>query len=141
MIHMNRLKTILAVAVLALGLGACAQFTAFENSVKNAVSTVTSTAVTPKDAYIAINAYDAVEATATNYNGWPRCTGSTGPVCRDPAVRAQIKKLVLAGRVARNDLKAYLRANPNSNVSVQSFSDLQAATDELQKIVNTYKIS
>jgi hypothetical protein len=135
--HFARLAAIVA---LAISIGACAQLKSFESSVENAVSVATSAAVTPKDAYVAINVYDGVEATATNYNRWPRCTGVNSP-CRDPAVRAQIKKIVLAGRVARNQLKAYLRANPGESVSIGSFADLRAATSALQDVINTYKIS
>ena len=138
---MKHLRLAVAAALLALSLGACAQLTALENSAKNAFSLVTSTAVTPNDAYVAINVYDGVEATATNYNRWPRCTGSNGPACRDPSVRAQIKKIVLSGRTARNAVKAYLRANPGANLSITSFDDLKAATTQLQNIINIYKIS
>ena len=135
------MKRIIPILLLALSLGACAQFQAFEADVKTAFQVANSAAVTPQQAYIAINVYDGVEATATNYIGWPKCTGTNGPACRDPVVRAQIKKVVLSGRVARNDVKAYLRANPGANLNIQSFADLQAATTELKSIINAYRIN
>lgn len=136
---MKRLIPILMIAALAMG--GCAQLQAFDNDVKTAFQVATSAAVTPQQAYIAINVYDGVAATATNYLGWPKCNGTNGPACRDPVVRAQIKKVVLAGRLARNDVKAFLRANPGENLNIKSFADLQSATASLKSIIAAYQIN
>ena len=138
---MKRTALIALAIAASLTFAGCAQLNNLKVDAENIISAVSSTTVTPNDAYIAINVYDGVEATATNYNRWPRCTGSNGPACRDATVRAQIKKVVIAGRTARNDLKAYLRANPGANITIQSFDDLKAATSELQNIINVYKIT
>lgn len=132
---------ILAMFLAGSMLVGCSGLQALRDDVQTAFDVATSAAVTPTEAYIAINAYDGVEATATNYLGWPRCTGSNGPLCRDPAVRMQIKKIILAGRVARNDVKAYLRANPGKALAIQSFDDMQAATSALRDIITAYKIN
>ena len=134
------IRKFLIISSLGLALSGCASFQSFETSVKNAYSVITSSAITPQQAYIAINVYDGVEATATIYNKWPKCNGSVSP-CRNETVRAQIKKLVVAGRVARNDVKAYLRANPGLNLTITSFDDLKAATASLQTIITTYNLN
>lgn len=134
------MKKIFLAITLAASLAGCAQLQSFETGVKNAYSVITASAVTPQQAYIAINVFDGVEATATLYNKWPLCNGHVSP-CRNPTVRQQIKKIVLAGRVARNDVKAYLRANPGKNLNITSFDDLKAATTALQDIITTYNIN
>jgi aspartate-semialdehyde dehydrogenase len=132
---MKKITSLIAAVFLAVSLAGCAGFV---QKVETAVSVVTSASVTPQEAYIAINAFDAVEATTTNVLRVPLCNG-TRPVCRPLGVREQINKTVLAGRVARNEVKAYMRANPGQSISIQSFSDLKSATSSLQVIVSTYQ--
>lgn len=134
------MKKIFLTLVFAASLAGCAQLQSFETGVKNAYSIITASAITPQQAYIAINVFDGVEATATLYNKWPLCNGTIS-ACRKPAIRQQIKKLVLAGRVARNDVKAYMRANPGQNLNIKSFDDLKAATNALQDIITAYNIN
>jgi hypothetical protein len=121
-----RAKFILILA-LAASLGGCASLQKLEG----AFQTVTGNVVTPQAVFIAINAFDAVEATAKNYINLPRC--GTGPtVCRDPAITASVIKYVRAGRTDRNQLKAALRANPSANVSLLAiYQDLGNTTAAL----------
>jgi len=128
------MKKILVI-VLALSVGGCA----FLQKVETGIQTVTSASVSPKDALIAINSFDAIEATATNYNSLRRCTGSNGPICRDPAARVPIRKFVLAGRVARNDVKQYIRTHPGQDISIKSYQDLIDATNGLNLIIAQYR--
>ncbi len=121
------MRKLIPILALALALSGCAGIQKLET----AFQTVTGKVVTPQAVYIAINGFDAIEATATNYIRLPRC--GTGPaVCRDPAITAKVKAFVIAGRTDRNQLKAALRANPGANVSLLDvYNDLGNTTAAL----------
>jgi hypothetical protein len=115
-------KIIIACAV-ALSLGGCAEF----QKLQNGFALVTGPIVTPQQVVIAINAFDAVEATATNYLHLPRCPSAS--ICRDPAITAKLVPAIRAGRADRNTLKAALRANPGQNLSLANvYNDLGSTT-------------
>lgn len=96
---------------------------------------LTGDVVPPRAVYIAINAFDAVEVTATNYLRLPLC--GTGPtVCRDPQKSASIVTWVRAGRADRNTLKSGLRSNPKGNLSIVNvYNDLRNVTAQLGALV------
>ena len=123
------MRKLVLVAMLALGaaLGGCAQL----QKVESAFQAATGKVVSPTAVLIAINAFDAIEATATHYVALPRCGGAT-QVCRDPVVTAKIITAVKAGRADRNTLKAALRLNPGANLSlVDVYDDLGNSTAAL----------
>lgn len=134
---LTRVYLAAVLAIIILPTGGCAFF----HKVEDAYQVVTQTAVAPSTAAITILAYNGFEATATNYNSLPRCTGSNGPVCRDPAAREEIRKIVLSGRVARDDVKQFLRNNPGQPVTIQSYQDLLNAKAALEAILAKYKAS
>ena len=138
---MKHIARLAAVAFFALSLAGCAGTLAKVDSFVSSVSsTVSSVAVTPKDVVIAASAYDVVAVTATNYQRLRRCTGSNGPACRDPALRKKIDAAVYAGRAARNNLKAYLRAHPGvTTVKLADYDTLVAATKTLQDATAAYR--
>jgi len=111
----------------ALTFGGCAELQKFQV----AFETVTGNVVTPQAVVVAINSFDAIEATATSYLLLPRC--GTGPIlCREAAITAKVVPLIRAGRADRNQLKAGLRANPGQNISlVQVYEDLGNTTAAL----------
>lgn len=117
----------LALALCGLGLGGCAEL----QKVETAFQTVTGNVVAPQAVLVAINAYDAIEVTATSYIRLPRC--GTGPtICRDPAITAKTIPLIKAGRADRNQLKAALRANPGASISLLDvYNDLNNTTAAL----------
>ena len=126
-------------AVLAISLAGCAGTLDKIDSFVSSATSVVNSAVTPKDVVIAASAYD-VAVTATNYQRLRRCNGSNGPVCRDPALRKKIDAAVYAGRAARNNLKAYLRANPGiTTVRLADYDTLVAATKTLQDATAAYR--
>ena len=127
-------------AVLAISLAGCAGTLDKIDSFVSSATSVVNSAVTPKDVVIAASAYDVVAVTATNYQRLRRCNGSNGPVCRDPALRKKIDAAVYAGRAARNNLKAYLRANPGiTTVRLADYDTLVAATKTLQDATAAYR--
>ena len=122
---------ILATA-LTFGVAGCAQL-------QNAYNVVTGAQVSPQAVVVAASTFDAFEVTATNYLRLRRCTGSNGPICRDPAVTPKIIAAVRAGRVARNNLKAFLRAHPGQLGPTGDYDALIAATQTLQQVLAAYQ--
>ena len=109
-------------------------------ALQNAYDTLNGTSVSPTAVYVAANAFDAVEVTATNYLKLPKCTGSNGPVCRSPAATKQIIPAVRSGRVARTNLENFMAQNPGALGPVGLYNALTTATSTLQAIVQQYSI-
>lgn len=128
---MHKLIRACAVALaLVTTLGGCAEV----QKIETVFGIVTGDVVSPQAVVISINAFDAIEATATNYIRLPRC--GTGPtICRDPAITAKAITLIRAGRIDRNGLKAALRANPGANISlIAVYQDLGNTTTALEAL-------
>ena len=123
-------KLFLCLALLLVG---CAGIT-------NAINVVSGTSVTPGQAYIAANAFDAIEATATTYLQLPGCTAGGSVVCRSATAVAKIVPAIRIGRTARNALEAAVTSSGGAPVSTSLYSALTAQTNTLQQIVNTYGI-
>ena len=109
-------------------------------SLQNVYDTLNGTSVSPTAVYVAANAFDAVEATATNYLRLKKCTTTSGPVCRNPTATAQIIPAVRSGRVARTNLENFMVQNPGALGPVGLYNALTTATSTLQAIVNQYNI-
>jgi hypothetical protein len=111
-------------------LGGCAEV----QKIESLFSIATGNVVPPQAVVVAINAFDSIEAIATDYLNLPRC--GTGPtICRDPAITAKAIPLIRAGRADRNGLKAALRANPGASISlVTVYNDLGNTTSALSAL-------
>lgn len=118
---------------LTVGLGGCA-------GLQNVYDTATGASVSPKVVYVAMNSFDAVEATATNYLRLKKCTAVAMPLCRSPAATARIIPAVRSGRVARNNLKQFLKDNPGKLGPTGLYNVLTAATSTLQGVIQQYSI-
>ena len=127
------MRKIFLIVALALTLPACAQL-------QNAYTAVTGASVNPTAVIIAANAFDAVEATATNYLRLKKCTATSGPICRDPKATAVIIPAVRSGRTARNNLEAFMQANPGVLGPKGLYNALITATSTLQQVFATYNI-
>ena len=127
------LRRFLLTILLTAGVAGCA-------NLQNAWNVITSTSVSPTVVVIAVNTFDALEATATNYLRLPRCkTG--GPIaCRDPNVTAKIVPAVRSGRAARNQLEAFIGSHPGQLGPKGLYDALIAATATLQTIFAQYNI-
>lgn len=134
---LRSLRTAALVAVLAISAAGCGTL----GTIDSAVSTLSGATVPSSYVIAARSAFNVAEAGATNYMRLPRCTGSNGPVCRDPAIRACIDDFVLGGRGARNRLAALQRANPGGDIPVADYNTLSQAASAVQGMVTSYTLA
>lgn len=97
-------KIALAIA-LALGLAGCA-------NLQNAYNTLTGARVNPQAVYVAINSFDAIKRTATNY--LILCHQHPDNKVCNKGTEAAVASAVRKGTVARNDLRAFLKSHPDA---------------------------
>ena len=119
------MKRMIAIATV-LALGGC---TTLGN-----LYTVATGSVTPNQVYIAANAFDAAEGTATQYLRLPLCPKGE-PVCRTQTTSQVVYNNVKAARSARNALEGYMTANPGAPVPVSNYNILVTAMQTLNALV------
>lgn len=133
-------KVFLSLALAAaVTLGGCAAITKQIQTVENAVGVVANVKVKSKTAYVAINVFNAAERSATNYLKLPPCIG-VGNLCRVAGAAEALEGPFTAGIQARNDLRAFMKANPGTLADAGLYNSLIAATTSLQKIMDVYGI-
>ena len=132
------MKKLFALLLLAPLLGACA--TPFAQNLQNIYTAATGATVPPGAVIIAGNSFDAVEQTATNYVVF--CTGHRSNLaCANfIAARKKIAPAVRSGRAARNNLEAFMKANPGALGPAGLYNTLQAAVQTLQDVITQYNI-
>lgn len=123
----------LLVLALLLGLGGCA-------NLQNDWNLLTSAQVTYTTVAVAANTFDALEATATAYLKLPKCSATSGSICRSPSATAKIVPAVRSGRVARNNLEQFFATNPGALGPAGLYNALQAAITTLQSVIAQYNI-
>lgn len=129
-------RALIAIAMafaLAAPIGGCAQ-------VQKTYEIVTSAKVSPTAVVVAVNAFNALEATATNYLQLPRCVSGGPVICRQPSATQPIKNAVLSGRAARNELVRFYAAHPGELGPKGLYDALVAATNVLQNVYLQYGI-
>lgn len=124
---------ILVTAIALTSLVGCASLT-------NDYNAITGSTVSPTAVIVAANAFDAVEATATNYLRLKKCSATTGPVCRNVAATAAIIPAIRSGRQARNNLEAFMQANPGVLGPTGLYNALTMATSTLEQVFAQYQI-
>ena len=127
------MRKLVLVAALAVGVAGC-------STLQNTWDVITQSKVSPTVVIVAANAFDALEATATNYLRLKKCTSTTMPVCRSPAATAQIVPAIRSGRAARNTLIQFLKDHPGQLGPQGLFDSLKAANATLQAIFAQYGI-
>lgn len=127
------MKKLLIAAAMTLALSGCAEL-------QNAWNAATGATVSPSIVIVAVNSFDALEATATNYLRLPKCNSTNGPICRSSAATAQIIPAVRAGRIARNNLEAFLNSHPGALAPQGLYDALSSAVNTLQAVIAQYNI-
>jgi hypothetical protein len=115
------MKRLVITVCIVLSLGACA-------NLKTAWQVATSASVSPTQIIVAGNAFDAAEASATQYLLY--CKANVASSACALSLRRKIVAAVRAGRTARNGLEPYVtsgQAGPSAlfNVLVTSINTLQ----------------
>lgn len=116
------MKKLLAVIPLLFALGGCA-------SLQTAWNVVTGISVSPTQIIVAANAFDAGEASATQYLLYCKATVPAPSYCA-LAIRRQVVAAVRAGRVARVQLEPYIVSGTAGPVAV--YNTLVATVTSLQ---------
>lgn len=93
------MRKIAIVLALGLSLGGCA-------SLQTAWSVVTGVSVSPTQIIVAANAFDAGEASATQYRNY--CIANPAVSYCALKIQQKVKAAVLAGRPVRNQLEPYI---------------------------------
>lgn len=124
---------ILIAATLAMSLAGCA-------TVDKAWNAATGATVPATSVIVAVNTFDALEATATNYLRLAKCVNGGSVVCRNPTATAAIIPAVRSGRVARTNLEAFLAANPGQLGPSGLYNALQASVSTLQSVLAQYNV-
>jgi hypothetical protein len=118
-------KKIIAIGLFALALEGCANPASLE--------------VTPSQAVIGENGFDAIEQTATNYLRLPWCPSTAAtPICK---TRTGVRAIEPAIRTARGDrdmIQTFLKANPGQPIPVTMQSAMAAAASNLQGLLAQY---
>jgi len=94
---------------------------------------------TPQQVIVASNAFDAAEATATNYLRLPPCP--TQKVCRDASVVAKLVPAVRTARGARDSLIGYVKSNPGQNAPVTLIDALTTSVTTLTSLETQYSVA
>lgn len=120
------MKKLLILLMLASApLGGCA-------TIKTAFGVVTGATVTVQEVYIAANAYDAIEASATTYLKLPVCGNLP---CRNPSATKPIVAAVRSGRLARTALEKAVNTTTNGLVNANLLNTLTSSTSTLKAIL------
>lgn len=127
----------LLIIVLALTLSGCAG-TRLGSFIATVESAATGT-VSPQAIYIARNAFDTVEVSATNYLTLKKCP-TNAPFCRDPVATAKLIPAIRSGRVARNNATQFLKDHPNQLGTQGLYDALTSSTDTIKQILAQYNI-
>lgn len=135
---MNRGTTLKVTALLlGLALGGCAPQL---QQLKNDFNALTGAVISPTVTIVTAESFDAAEATATLYVGLPRCNGKNGPLCSQYIIVKPMRDAVRSGRVARNNLKQFLRDHPGQLGPSGLYDALTAAAGTLESIITTNNI-
>jgi hypothetical protein len=135
------MRKIIFACALAACLGGCAQWNAGLADLKAGWSKLTGATLSPTAVRLAVDAFDGVEATATNYISLPKCTGAAGgpALCHTDAAKAAIIKAITSGRVARNNLEQFLAGHQTALGSQGAYDAIGAATQTVKTIVGQYQ--
>jgi len=121
------MKRLLLVIPLMLSLGGCA--TPFGTFVTKTWDVVTGTSASPTQIIVAANAFDAGEASATQYLLYCKATVPAPSFCA-LATRRGVVKAVRAGRAVRNQLEPYIVSGTAGPIAL--YNSLIAAVTSLQ---------
>ena len=128
------MKKLIPIVLLAFSLAGCASLT-------KAYDIVTGVTVSPAAVLVIGNTFDAIEATARNYLAFCKVNRASAACVGYVPARKKIIPAVLSGRTARNNLEAFMIANPGALGPSGLYNAVVAAVNTLQSVAQTYNIS
>lgn len=134
---MRKLFTAFALAAALVTAGGCSTL----QKAQNAFDIITATKVSPAAVILAADTFNALEVSATNYLRLPRCTVTSGPVCRDRLAARAIIKAVRTGRPVRDRLEVFLRDHPGELGPQGLYDALTNTAQTIQAIFNEYQVT
>jgi len=114
------MKKFLLISLMALSLGACSTIQTLQQ--------VVGTAVSPTQAIVAANAFDAAESGATGYLVYCKANLSTAQC--SAGNRRSVIKYVRAGRAARNQIETYIQTS--TSVPSAVYNALMTAVNNIK---------
>lgn len=103
------MKKLLVLALIALSLGGCATISALQLAV--------SSTVTPTQAIVAANAFDAIESGATAFLTFCKANANVDATCI-AGNRRNVIQYTRAGRAARNQMETYVQSSSSIPAAV-----------------------
>lgn len=136
------MMTGLFVATAGASLGGCQTWDQFTTSVKTTIDVIGGTKVSGAKAYIALNVFAGIETSTTKFLKLPACAPTSTVICRPRGAAAEIEGPFTTAIAARNQLRAWMKANPDATVAdIGLYNALTAATNALAPILSKYGIS
>jgi hypothetical protein len=134
------MRKLLLVSAVALALVSAVSGCATLQNLQNAWAIVSTAAVSPQQIVVAGNAFDAAEATATQFLLW--CNGNRASVACTTKIRRDVIVAVRAGRGARNALEPYVlqgKAGPAViyNALITAINTLQQDAQTVPAVVQS----
>ena len=130
-----------ALLVVAGPLGGCAkEWQETKDFVSNAADVVGGVKIKSKTAYVAINVFNAVEASVTVALRQPLCPKQQ-PLCRPLGFAAAVEQPFETGIAARNAMREWMKANPGTVADAGLYNSLVAATAAMKKVMAAYNIN
>jgi hypothetical protein len=128
-----------AAAALCVAAGGCSNVV---QTLQTDWSIVTGASVSPNAVYVAANAFDVVEATATTYLKFPPCSAGASLLCRSPIAVAAIVPAIRSGRQVRSQLEAdVFTPSAQAPTPASALTLLQSATSTIRSILAEYSIT
>lgn len=115
------------ILLLCLALGGC-----------STIANLESAGLSMNQVYVAANAFDAAENTATQYLKLPACSPGNGYVCRNPAAVTAIANVGRPAVKARQNLVAACLVSTTSADCVSAYGTVTTAVSTLQAIFTQY---
>ena len=109
-------------------------------NLQNTWERVTSAQVDPRDVYIAENVFDGLETTAKNFLHYCRLAPPNKGICKNDAI-TQVIAAVRSGRIARDNLDAFVKLHPDALGAKGLYDALTAATKTLQAVSQQYNLN
>lgn len=123
------MKKLLLLPIL-LVLGACSTF-----------KLITGSSVSPNAVYIAANTFDTLVISAATYDRLPLCSTGISYACRTLATVKVVDRAIRDGRALRNQLIAYVVANPGEVVPVSNYNALVSVIGTVQAYISAAGVS